>query len=408
MRIGILNLQYSNNYGAVLSSYALKHTISGEYPIICINYVPDIAYDLNKNFDAFRSRFLNIAPVANTKAALRRLYNNLDMVIVGSDQVFRLRYVGSNSPNFMDWIYGEKIIISYAASFGTKNFEGNRFCQHKIHALLKRFDALSVRESSGVSIMKNTFGLNAVQVLDPTLLLGPDDYQPIIDSEPCQHPQKYVGVMFLDEEHWDEFKKSALFAKLSAEYEIVNIVKDEQRESRSVPQWLDFIKHADLMVTDSFHGTVFSIIYKKQFITRATANRGNARIKSLCDTLFIPRSRFYAFFDEKDASQFDEILDYGPIYQRIAEERKVSLDFLKKSLELPPAYKEFIPERRDRLSIPLLTIEEREHDKRLLLFGCIPVVTKPNQSSDLLLFGKVPCSCSVLTVIKSKVRKLVR
>ena len=61
----------------------------------------------------------------------------------------------------------------------------------------------------------------------------------------------------------------------------------------------------DLMVTDSFHGTVFSIIYRKQFITRATANRGNARLESLCSTLDIPLSRFCPSFDKKNDTQFD-------------------------------------------------------------------------------------------------------
>ena len=253
--------------------------------------------------------------------------------------------------------------------------------------------------------MKNTFGLDAIQVLDPTLLLDPKDYQPIIDSEPCAQPEKYVGVMFLDDEHWDEFRASALYKKLSAEYEIVNICKDEEGEFRSVPQWLSYIKHASLMVTDSFHGTVFSIIYRKQFITRATANRGNARLESLCNTLDIPLSRFCPSFDKKNDTQFDTPLDFAPVWKRIEEERVVSLDYLKRSLAMEPTYKEFIPVRRDRLSIPILSIEEREHDKRLLLFGCIPVVCKPLKGNSMYLFGKIPFSRETLSRLKHRLLK---
>ena len=281
----------------------------------------------------------------------------------------------------------------------------NYFIKNSAKRLLSRFDAHSVRESSGVHIMKNTFGLDAIQVLDPTLLLDPKDYQPIIDSEPCAQPEKYVGVMFLDDEHWDEFRASALYKKLSAEYEIVNICKDEQGEFRSVPQWLSYIKHASLMVTDSFHGTVFSIIYRKQFITRATANRGNARLESLCSTLDIPLSRFCPSFDKKNDTQFDTPLDFAPVWKRIEEERVVSLDYLKRSLAMEPTYKEFIPVRRDRLSIPILSIEEREHDKRLLLFGCIPVVCKPLKGNSMYLFGKIPFSRETLSGLKRRLFK---
>ncbi len=293
--------------------------------------------------------------------------------------------------------------MSYAASFGVDHFEGGPRATKKIKYLLSRFDAHSVRESSGVDIMKNTFGLDAVQVLDPTLLLNSEDYQPIIDSEECSQPEKYVGVMFLDDEHWEEFRASALYRRLSRDYEIVDIVKDEQGEFRSVPQWLSYIKHASLMITDSFHGTVFSTIYKKQFITRATASRGNARLESLCRTLDIPLSRFYARFDEKDDTQFDTPLDFTPVWKRIEEERLVSLDYLTRSLAMEPKEKEFIPFRRDKLALPVLTIEEREHEKRLLLFGCLPVVSKPDKGNTLYLFGKIPFSREAVAAIKRKI-----
>ena len=405
MKIGILNLQYSNNFGAIMCAYALKNTLETKNYVRIINYLPSNTINIVEKFQLVRTKFLNMGISANTGVALSKLYREMDTVIVGSDQVFRLAYNSTTSPNFMGWISGKKLVVSYAASFGIDYFEGGPIARKKVGKLLSRFDAHSVRESSGVHIMKNTFGLDAIQVLDPTLLLDPKDYQPIIDSEPCAQPEKYVGVMFLDDEHWDEFRASALYKKLSAEYEIVNICKDEQGEFRSVPQWLSYIKHASLMVTDSFHGTVFSIIYRKQFITRATANRGNARLESLCSTLDIPLSRFCPSFDKKNDTQFDTPLDFAPVWKRIEEERVVSLDYLKRSLAMEPTYKEFIPVRRDRLSIPILSIEEREHDKRLLLFGCIPVVCKPLKGNSMYLFGKIPFSRETLSGLKRRLLK---
>lgn len=405
MNIGILNFQYGNNFGAILCAYSIKYIIEKNNKVCIINYISDNSINIIEKFQLFRNQFLNMGICANTNIALSKVYGNLDAVVVGSDQVFRLAYNSVKSPNFMEWMHGKKLFISYAASFGIDHFEGGPLARKKVGKLLSRFDAHSVRESSGVHIMKNTFGLDAIQVLDPTLLLDPKDYQPIIDSEPCAQPEKYVGVMFLDDEHWDEFRASALYKKLSAEYEIVNICKDEQGEFRSVPQWLNYIKHASLMVTDSFHGTVFSIIYRKQFITRATANRGNARLESLCSTLDIPLSRFCPSFDKEKDTQFDTPVDFAPVWKRIEEERVVSLDYLKRSLAIEPTYKEFIPVRRDRLSIPILSIEEREHDKRLLIFGCIPVVCKPLKGNSMYLFGKIPFSRETLSRLKRRLLK---
>lgn len=403
--IAILNFHFADNYGAVLVAYSLQKLLQKlSYPSININYIPDtFSHKIyTAAFEKFRKKFIISTCRYSSYEGLLLSNDTFDKLIVGSDQVFRMHY---NHLFMLNWVTGKKVLISYASSFGTSKFRANFFEKTKCKSLLSRFDAHSVRESNGVDIMKNTFGLDAIQVLDPTLLLNPEDYQEIIDSEPCTQSEKYVGVMFLDDEHWDEFRASALYRKLSAEYEIVNICKDEQGEFRSVPQWLSYIKHASLMVTDSFHGTVFSIIYKKQFITRATANRGNARIESLCQTLYIPLTRFCSSFSPTDDTQFDNTLDFAPIWKRIEEERVVSLDYLKRSLALKPTYKEFIPIRRDRLSIPILSIEEREHDKRLLLFGCIPVVSRPMEGNTLYLFGKIPFSRETLSRLKRRLLK---
>lgn len=403
--IGILNFHFADNYGAVLVAYSLQKQIQKlSYSSSNINFIPDSFSNKihTSAFQNFRNKFILSTNRYSSFEGLLLSNGIFDKIIVGSDQVFRMHY---NHIFMLNWVSGQKTLISYASSFGAAKLKANLFEKIKSKKLLSRFDAHSVRESSGVSIMKNTFGLDAIQVLDPTLLLDPQDYQPIIDSEPCAQPEKYVGVMFLDDEHWDEFRASALYKKLSAEYEIVNICKDEQGDFRSVPQWLSYIKHASLMVTDSFHGTVFSIIYRKQFITRATANRGNARLESLCSTLDIPLSRFCPSFDKKNDTQFDTLLDFAPVWKRIEEERVVSLDYLKRSLALKPTYKEFIPVRRDRLSIPILSIEEREHDKRLLLFGCIPVVCKPLKGNSMYLFGKIPFSRETLSRLKRRLLK---
>lgn len=403
--VGTLNFHFGSNFGALMVAFSLNRTIAKlGFPCETINYVPN-NYELNKNFEGYRNKFIPSSLFCDSPEVIEKYSKKYSRIVVGSDQIFRSHH---NFRYMLKWAHGNKTFISYAASFGIDSFTGNFFERRQARKLLSRFDALSVREASGIDIMKNTFGLNAIQTLDPTLLLNPEDYQDIIDSESCVQPSKYVGVMFLDDEHWDEFKTSAIYSKLSSQgYEIVNIVKDKHGEFRSVAQWLSYIKHSSLMITDSFHGTVFSTIYRKQFITHSTKGRGNTRIDSLCKTLSIPISRFYDHFSKTDDTYFDTEIDFTLVWKRIEEERVVSLKFLKDALKIEPKYKEFIPYKRERLSIPIISIEEREHDKRLLGLGFIPLV-KITKDEQLYLFEKIPLRREKISHIKSLVRQTIK
>ena len=101
-------------------------------------------------------------------------------------------------------------------------------------------------------------------------------------------------------------KNSNIYKELAQSYKFINICKDENNDFRPVAHWLNFIKNAQYVITDSFHGSVFSIIFKKKFVTVATALRGNARIESLCRTLDIPLSRFYPSLIDISPTFFDE------------------------------------------------------------------------------------------------------
>ena len=186
--IGIMNFHFSNdNYGALMVSYTMQHALKKEsISSEIINYIPSKKYISNTVFEYFRDKYLTISNVRmETLESLRNNIDNYKAIIVGSDQVFRGH---PYSPYFLSWIYGNINCISYAASFGSDRYNASVGTKKYTKEFLNRFDAHSVRESSGVHIMKNTFGLDAIQVLDPTLLLDPKDYQPIIDSEPCAQP----------------------------------------------------------------------------------------------------------------------------------------------------------------------------------------------------------------------------
>ena len=167
--------------------------------------------------------------------------------------------------------------IAYAASFGVGDWEYSPKQTRECSKLAKKYDAISVREQSGVKLCKEYLGVDATWVLDPTLLLTKEDYLPICKEIPVCN-EKYLAVYVLDEN--DEV--TATYEKEAAAHGLV--IKKFHADSKStltVPEWLAMFRDASYVVTDSFHGTVFSIIFGKEFKSIYNKGRGTARFESL-------------------------------------------------------------------------------------------------------------------------------
>ena len=204
--------------------------------------------------------------------------NDTEAIIVGSDQVWRPKYNYRIEDMFLK--FAEKLPvrrIAYAASFGVDNWEYTSKQTFECAALAKKFDAISVREESGVKLCKEHLGVDATWVLDPTLLLTKEDYESICRDTPVCN-EKYIAVYVLDENE----NVTATYEKESAARGLV--VKKFHADSEStltVPEWLAMFRDASFVVTDSFHGTVFSIICGKEFKCIYNEGRGAARFESL-------------------------------------------------------------------------------------------------------------------------------
>lgn len=211
-KTGILNLQHTNNFGACLVAYALQTAIErcGSKAQV-INYRPEKKARLfsgafrreraaGRNFEKFRRRFLNLTRVCRNMDDLSELNASLDSFVVGSDQVWRFRYVYRFLQEYLlAFAAPSKTLFSYAASFGTDFWEGNDQATEIMREKLLRFNRVSVREESGIAICREVFGSEAVRVLDPTLLLSAADYAPIIKESQLKLPGRYVAKMILDE-----------------------------------------------------------------------------------------------------------------------------------------------------------------------------------------------------------------
>ena len=233
---------------------------------------------------------------------------------------------------------------------------------------LDKFDAFSVREDSGRDIMKREFGMDVPVVCDPTMLLSPEDYQPIIDAEASvKLPSDYIAYYFLDE-------KTDRLAELTEYYPVIDAYKDDNGDYRSVGDWLNIIKNAKYVITDSFHGSVFSIIYKKQFLVLPTSGRGNERIETLMKHL--GQSCFATNAERITLDMFSKIIDYTRAERLIEMVRADGFSYLKKALATPPSNKRTLKSHHTEWVklfdlIPILKICRKENKIKVRLFGII-------------------------------------
>lgn len=361
MRIGILTLPIAENYGGILQAVALcqfleqqghdvsliyKQTVNIKWKeviksILCLFPGHDIlkVHTNKKLLDAREERvklhksFIDkeiseISPVLYTTDDLINYteLSHFDAVIVGSDQVWRKAYINDKyyKSYFLDFIDGNTKKIAYAASFGREVWEGEDDHQ-EIHKLLKKFSAISVREASGITICRETFGIdNISHVLDPTLLMDKQFYLDMISKYDLTHiePKKLVTYV-LDE---SDYKKNIITDYQStlhfSDEETLNLKGfNTNKKTYSVPEWLYSIANADFVITDSFHGMVFSIIFEKQFIVIGNKDRGLERFTSLLSLL--------ALEDRLISADKNKILDsLVPI-----NFEKKNIDILKKRTE---------------------------------------------------------------------------
>jgi hypothetical protein len=333
MKILILTQPLYNNYGGILQAYALQtvlkrmgHDVTTDSkPYKNPSIVRRIAgvlkriifkYVLRKNISTsvffpflistktwniinqHTLRFVkeNISTVDFFKGKRRpkvKAVKTYDAIIVGSDQVWRKQY-SDVSAHLLDFTKGMNIKrIAYAASFGKDDL--SEYTSELIEytaKLAKQFDAISVREDSGVSLCKKYWNVEAVHLLDPTLLLDKNDYLQLIEHD-SKHVSLYQGDLFvyiLDRttEKQQIVNRISSTLLLSA-FEILpekisssnNLKELDKYIYHPVTQWLRSFIDAKFIVTDSFHGTVFSIIFNKPFIVIGNKDRGLVRFSSL-------------------------------------------------------------------------------------------------------------------------------
>ena len=281
---------------------------------------------IRQDITDFIDTYITKTPRLYSDKAVQAIFkeNNFDAVIVGSDQCWRPMYSPNIYTYYLDFLKDNKEIkkLAYAASFGTDEWEYTEEQTAYCKKLIQQFDLVTVREKAAVNLVAEKLKIDAEFVLDPTLLLSKEDYIELFAGKNLQD-NKGIYTYILDESDWKtqvvETVKETLglpqFSNQHSEHAL-NIKKIPSIES-----WIKGFADADFVVTDSFHGTVFSIIFNKPFISLVNVDRGASRFKSLLEELELT-GRFIYEFNEKEINNI--LLD-----NICSEVYKVKLDALR-------------------------------------------------------------------------------
>ncbi|HCV05713.1 MAG: hypothetical protein CMF22_13365 [Idiomarinaceae bacterium] len=374
MKVGILTLPLWNNYGGILQAFALREAVSRighqsvfidvqrkKLPLrsrfirtlkryIKANFVynSDSPYYPNKKELALISEHTRsfveqfIVPALNnvTYDRLAKSCMHLDAIIVGSDQIWRPEYSPNIYSYFLDFVSDDVKKISYAASLGTSDWRFNAEQTKVCKQLLANFDSVSVREDSSVELVSKHLGVLAEWVCDPTLLLEKQDYVSLIPSTENLSVAKKSCFFYVLDSNADRVKDLTQLIE-KAEYRPFQIMprtfdkyfKKQKKEYLFPPveHWIASFQTCELVVTDSFHGCIFSIIFNKPFIAIANEDRGRARFESLLGSFGL-LNRLVNNTTEINADLLDEDIDWNSVNMR----RELMLDkgysFLRESL----------------------------------------------------------------------------
>lgn len=364
MKIGIVTHHTAHNYGAMLQAYALQRYLKDEYNYEVKNihlrtkagikayrifkkpnriigliweFIKFFHYPQLKRkhiaFENFLENYLDKTKLYKSYEELETYPPELDCYISGSDQVFSPmgKEINAYYLNFGD---DETKRIAYAPSFGYKTIPEEK--KDLIRKLLNRFDHLSAREVSGCKIIEELTGEKVPNVLDPVFLLEPDQYRKI--SKPLKLKyKKYILCYSLV-----GMKKQIPLAMKVKELTGLPIVLisssallpikgvDKIVRDAGPREFLWLFDNASFVVTDSFHGTAFSLIFRKNFFSTIAMPLKADRIYSILNEVGL-NDRIIE--DPKEIKKDKLTIDYKTPNERLQNKINISKDYLQKALK---------------------------------------------------------------------------
>lgn len=351
--VGILGVWIGCNYGSIATYYALHQVIASMGKSILMIDKPIILENDVERRETHARRFgrehYHISKQYRLED-LKELNELCDGFVVGSDQVWNYGISQDFGKTFyLDFAEEQKKKIAYAVSFGHNIDFAPAEERVKIANCMSRFDGISVRESDGVRICRDDYGIRAQQVLDPVFLADPSIYQDLIEKSSHREEEPFLASYILDP---TPEKREALLhlSKELGGIKIINMLDglpwlfEKNRKLMNLPNcienlqvedWLYYLSHAKFIVTDSCHGASFALIFKKNFIAITNKMRGFSRFQSLA-TLMHFESRLVTDVNQiLTDPKLLEPIDYAVVDATIRSERSRCYAWLQEVLNQP-------------------------------------------------------------------------
>lgn len=364
-RLGTISYNiYCNftNYGSALQTWALHQAINmlGTTPVL-VDYCPDILADkdpLNpfgnmwdKDEESRRMVELTMPAIRSNFEKFDRFYHErfertsqkytsanfseikkegLNGFVCGSDTIFCIdEFNGFDDGYYANFPEMKGRSVSYAASFGDSHFDEASYAV--LNNRLQNFKAIGLRENAMVPYVREHCSVQVARTIDPTLLLSSDDYDRIAAEKQVDEPYLLLYTRRYDsrmENYAEQIAKERGLKIVEISLRATNAEKDHiMRYDAGVEEFLSLVKYSSFVVTNSFHGLIFAVQYKRPMVV-FTREQADSKINELLDLLGLKQNKF-----STGAEEYQEI-DYDCVHNRIMRARADSLNFLKMELEL--------------------------------------------------------------------------
>lgn len=368
MKVGIITFHNSYNCGSMLETYAMQTIVrklghSAEIvnfssegqrklyaPFFQWSSIRNIIKNLlilpglkriqhnNEAYENFKNKNFRLSDFCSNSDYLTD--SNYDVVIAGSDQIWNITIMDYDPAYYLNWVTKAKK-VAYAPSFGARRIEDHASDITEFIRYLEQFDALSIRENNGQKWIKELLGRDVPVLLDPTLLLNREDYEiienktivpngkyiffysPSFDADICKFVQSVAKKYNLKVITWSTktycFKLIKRFGFSLPDYESPDV-------------YLNLIKNAELVFTTSYHGTIFSTIYRKNFFTIKNGDMyGNDdRVSTLLGQLSM-EDRLIEYKFDAEFNYMDSV-DYRTYESTVNTLKQKSLEYLQNAL----------------------------------------------------------------------------
>lgn len=323
MKIGLITIHKIFNYGSALQTYALQSKINEivgdgsckiidyKYPdVIHVTHLNDsfvkrmvrtflfhtkniiraiVFFSRNSKFYSFWKRYYSLTKKCSKKS-ISRISEDFDILMSGSDQIWNSRFVHDDTSFFLDFAKENQRCISYASAIGQASLSENQ--NEFFTKQLKKYSSIGIRDVAVRDELSVLLKKNVTTVCDPTLLLSAQEWNQLANQSKYQNKSGYILLYILKYSFnpWPQINELIESVRYKYNLPVLTIYSDTKQNiihhykslhGVSVEDFLCLIRNASFVITTSFHGTCFSLIYQKNFYTMIADKKKDSRVYDL-------------------------------------------------------------------------------------------------------------------------------